>query len=394
MSVCIPKDKVASVLKLLGIKITDECSSQSQSNSPSSSNPNETVTLSSQQTKDITEAIRGVLSVERPISTATVLSHVMTFYTKNIAPQELNFSEEEYQFDWMGISRLYLSPLNLGNLLDGLQAGQYTVDWIKIKVLGVTLVPSERSGVYVLREDVVNEDQPQKTFSMANAVNNIFSLDGTMYTVGYLPASKFFGNTATIKEVGDSFIKTYHSKNNEGQVSYFTGEGFTAQRIKGIDTQYTGKYAAMYPGSKTEALSSATEILIRNPVGYPLSLTSSSAITEIYQTPVNTYSLSGTPSVFTKEETQAFTTEQGKGGPVSGAMTPFYGMIQIDLPEDLIQDVYRKIEIDARLDQVAKTDVNGDGELDYVSSAQQIRKWTNKVLNANFNVLIEYGVSQ
>lgn len=393
MSVCIPKDKVASVLKLLGIEITDGCPSQSTPQSPSQSAAKESIVLSSQQTKDITQAIQGVLSVERPLSTATVLSHVMTFYTKNVAPATMDFSEEEYQFDWMGISRLYLSPLNLGNLLDGLKAGQYTVDWIKVKVLGITLVPSERSGASVLRKDVEDEDQSQTTTQMENAVDNVFSLDGTMYTVGYLPASKFFGNTTTIKEVGDSFIKKYHSEGADNTINYFTGEGFTAQRITGIDTQYDGKYAAMYPESQTQALASATEIVIRNPVGYPLSLTSSTAISNSNKAPINTYSLSGTTSVFTKEETQAFRTSQGTAGAVSGATTPFFGMIQIDLPEDLIQDVYQKIDVDARLDQVAQPNETS-GDLEYTSSVQEITRWTNKVLNANFNVLIEYGVSQ
>lgn len=391
MSVCVPKDKLLTVLEHLGITIGDECpkQSQSQSQSPSQSG---TVTLTSQQTKDITEAIKGVLSVPSPISSSNVLSRVMTFYTKNLAPSTLKVNESTYEFDWMGVARLYLTPLNLGNLVAGLKAGQYGIDWIRVKVLGVTMVPSERSGASVVRKEV-DDTQPQQSPEMQNAVDNLISLDGTMYTVGYLPASKFLGNAAAIQDAGDSFIKKYHSQTDEGVVNYFTGEGFTTEKITGIETQYTGKYAAMYPDSKTEALASATEIVIQSPVGYPLSVTSSSEIDDQSQIPTNTYSLSGTSGVFTKEETQQFINAQGTAGAVSGATTPFYGMIQIDLPEDLIQDVYQKIEIDARLDQTIRVDPDTD-ETEYVSSMQEITRWTNKVLNANFKVLIEYGVRQ
>ena len=65
-----------------------------------------------------------------------VASHVMTFYSTNapsgVIPQKT--------LDFMGTARIFLSPLNLGyETFKALGLGTIAVDWIRIKVLGITL---------------------------------------------------------------------------------------------------------------------------------------------------------------------------------------------------------------------------------------------------------------
>lgn len=310
-------------------------------------------------------------SVERPISTGTVVTNVLTYYTQNEAPIKLD--RATYQFDWMGIARLYLSPLNLG--LEHLQeslAGSYAVDWIRVKLINVTFSKSSASSLTELDASTDNVDQPAK--------NELFTLDGTTYTIGYRPAA-FLEDNEQIEtsQVGNAFLKR-----PESDTSTFYGIGFTTPNITGVDSQYKGEYACEWQGSKTERLGTASELIIRNPSAATLSLTSTTTANGAI---ANEYGYSTqVASGYTVKNTAAFQTKQGTANYDGKAATPVYGLVQIDLPEDLVQDIYERVSTDTILD----SDTDEDSGL---STLQRIylRKTVSSVLNANYKILVEYA---
>ena len=391
MSICIPKDLADQLLAALGCKGLSGAS-QASSSTDTTAEPN-TAALTTQMTRDVIQAIQAAEHVERPLSAPNTLRHVMTWFTQNTAPRELNFIKDAVSFDWMGTARIYLSPLNIGfeNLATALKDGSYTVDWIRVKLLSITLSTAESSRAIVETDDYT---LGQSTWigNDGDARENIVSLDGTTYTIGYWPAATFLGRDDLIQDAANGFVRKPQSTTS-GQTTSTTllyGEGFTTQTITGLNSQYKGMYAAEAAENKTERLGVASELVIRNPTGYPLALVSTQLSNGQVQ---NDVTLQGTPSTFTKSQTRNFMSKQAtepssEAIAVSDAVTPLYGMVQIDLPEDLIQDVYQKVKYNATVVPMA----NGTGSDDLEMC--QVTTWTNKVLNANYNVLVEYGITQ
>lgn len=308
--------------------------------------------------------------VERPISTGTVLSHVLTYYTQNVAPIQLD--RDKFQFDWMGIARLYLSPLNLGleNLQNAL-AGPYAVDWIRVKLINVTFSKSTASSLREIDASTDNVDQA--------AQNELFTLDGTTYTIGYRPAS-FLEDNEQIEtsQVGNAFLKK-----EETETRTFYGIGFTTPHITGLDSQYAGEYACEWAGSKTEQLGCASELVVRNPQAATLILTATAKTNDAI---ANEYGYSTQQSTgYTVKNTAAFQTKQGTAAYDGKGATPIYGLVQIDLPEDLVQDVYERVSTEIVLDSTS--DESGYPTLE----RKYLRKTVSSVLNANYKVLVEYA---
>ena len=153
MSICIPKDLADQLLAALGCKGLSGAS-QASSSTDTTAEPN-TAALTTQMTRDVIQAIQAAEHVERPLSAPNTLRHVMTWFTQNTAPRELNFIKDAVSFDWMGTARIYLSPLNIGfeNLATALKDGSYTVDWIRVKLLSITLSTAESSRAIVETDD-------------------------------------------------------------------------------------------------------------------------------------------------------------------------------------------------------------------------------------------------
>ena len=204
------------------------------------------------------------------------------------------------------------------------------------------------------------------------------------------------GTTSYVADAGNSFIHT-NSFGDDNEVSEFYGSGFALQHTKGNNAmtyQYGGPYAAQARMPTTQPIATATELVVRDQAPIALTLlktTQGSTVT----TPMNEYALSAANgTVFTGDKALRFQTEQAKlvtgaSGQVdiTDAVVPLYGMVQIDLPEDLIQAVYRRYAYSGI--GTTEGDATGAGSL----SQSILTARTDTVLNANFSVLVEYGFS-
>lgn len=372
--ICFSRDDLASLVKNLIPLIKQDSSSNS-----------ETGTSTETRTRVITQMMQDMANlsqVERPLSTGTVLNNVLTYYTNNIAPTVLN--RNTFEFNWMGIARLYLSPLNIGYArLQSQLVGSYSVDWIRVKLLNVTFSKSVAKTVQTLpiqrKDDLYAKQETQKII----ANDEFLSLDGTTYTLGYRPAT-YLMNAPGIntQRIGNAFVREMKS-----ETSNVYGIGFTTPSVTGLDTQFDGDYASTFPEAKTEPLGTSSEILIRSPQAMSLYLTSTEELT-MPGIARNTYKYSReNPLTFRAQDTLAFQEQQGSEEyqNTESAVTPIYGLVQIDLPEDLFQEVYQKVEM------TMKQDNYYDDQENYgiISKTQYT---TNTVLNANYKILVEYGV--
>lgn len=356
-----------------------------------------TVTSATQLMRDI--AASAQIPPSPSDANATVISDVLTFYTNNRIDSLSSYTKDGFVFDWMGIARLYLSPLNLG--LDKLKAAfgaerSLVVDWIRVKLLNVTFSASETTHESQTLDSSSSQTPPTTVEGSTDPSPRFLSVDGTTFTMAYRPASYLLGipdtgttdqgasaGKITTKLVGDAFGAAMLTASQK-----MYGVGFTTPKLKGVDTPYRGDYASEVSGARTERLGTACEVVIARPEAQPLVLSGTTAFSGI-GTAENTYSYGGTPSApYTFGRAWAFQEKQGAetSTSVSDALTPIYGMIQIDLPEDLIQEVYmdKRVTVDTKL---VPTMEDGGYDL-YVSKTTRTRA---QVLNANYKVLVEYG---
>lgn len=341
-----------------------------------------------------------------PSESVQRVQRVLTYYTSNQAQQpneKMNLDNYTKQFDWMGTARLYLSPLNLGLERLGEQGiGRYSVEWIRIKVLGITLSSSDSVLITdtVLEMPSDNDDEKKMVIRTLNDTRPL--LESTSYTIGYMNAQDLKrtrirdstnpnGREYTT-EMGDSFLKEIRA-NTGSNTNTFYGNGFCLQKTSGTNPlmyQYEGPYASELEGAMTYPLKESGEIRIERPEAYMLDLVETSQGT-VGTKIVNTYRYSNEYDyVPSRTDTIKFQTEQGTApnqtelAAISGANTPIYGMVQIDLPEDQIQTVYQDIQAKglSTIDRI--------GESDPIKYIREI-EYTNRVLNANFEILVEYG---
>lgn len=374
--ICFSRDDLASLAKNLISLLKQDSTSGSGSGNGSGS--------SSGKGKVFTQLMQDMASlsqVERPLSTGTVLNNVLTYYTNNVAPTVLD--RNAFEFNWMGIARLYLSPLNIGYArLESQLIGSYVVDWIRVKLLNVTFSKSVAKNIQTLPIQRIDDLETQQEAQTITANDEFLSLDGTTYTLGYRPAT-YLMNAPGIdtQRIGNAFVREMKSETNN-----IYGIGFTTPSVTGLDTQFDGDYASTFPEAKTEPLGTSSEILIQSPQAMSLYLTT----TQELETPgvaQNTYKYSReNPLSFRAQDTLSFQGKQGSKAYTNteSAVTPIYGLVQIDLPEDLIQEVYQKVE--ATINQNNYYDEENYGILTKTLST------TNIVLNANYKILVEYGV--
>lgn len=381
-----------------------------------------TVSLVSRVARDIEESKQ----IPRPLDTGLrVLRHVMTYFTTNTFPASTaqNPSPDPTQFNWMGVARLYLSPLNLGfERFEKMVEGAYGVDWIKIKVLSITFSKAVQSTSETTIRTIEDTETATKRYNTQQEV--FVGLEGTTYTIGYLSADRLattqIEETITpteseeqnplkskpiLNDMGDSFLHTNTWEDENGTqviTSEFYGVGFSTQHTKGeIATyQYDGPYASEMERTATHALSVSTEMIIEQPKVMALQLTETTQGKSV-TTPQNTYAYTYKQGPFTSTQTLQFQSEQGKQTTedntqkaITGAITPIYGMVQIDLPEDLVQTVYHKATVCAPM---AYTDAdanieNQNGDPIFANKILETTIHDKMVLNANFAVLVEYGI--
>lgn len=307
----------------------------------------------------------------------------------------------------MGTSRLYLSPLNLGPQAIGeIGLGGYTVEWIRVKVLSITL---DKTSISMVNETVNMTPDYQSNESGIPLTNTIsdswLTATGATYTIGYLSASELaskriqdsetVSGTSFVNDIGNSFSKTVTLKSDGNVQKTFYGNGFVTQKTSGktpLDYQYEGPYAATMHKAMTYRLGESAEILIRNPKPYALELIETTpAVSGV--PPANEYDYANQYEyVPTESETVSFLTKQAPllttTDPISvtGAKTPIYGLVQIDLPEDLIQTVYQNVVPHG----ISVIERMGAEE---ASTYMRQLEYINSVLNANFNIEVEYGFS-
>lgn len=385
--ICFSRDDLSSLAKnLISLLKQDSTSGSGNGSGNSNGSGSGSGSGSSGKGRVFTQLMQDMASlsqVERPLSTGTVLSNVLTYYTKNVAPA--NLDRNAFEFNWMGIARLYLSPLNIGYArLESQLSGSYTVDWIRVKLLNVTFSKSIKKNIEILPiERVDNLDEPNTSQSIS-IDDDFFSLDGTTYTLGYRPATYLVNATGIdTQRLGNAFVRQMNSES-----SNIYGIGFTTPSVTGLDTQFDGDYASTFPDAKTEPLGTASEIVIQSPQAMSLYLTS----TQELQSPgiaQNTYKYSQqNPVSFRAKDTLAFQKDQGSENYIDNetAVTPIYGLVQIDLPEDLIQEVYQKKDISVIQENYPDEENNSYGILSKTLTT------TNMVLNANYKILVEYGI--
>lgn len=401
--VCMNHDELVAVVRsvMMGLGINTvpslpPASSQSQS-SLSAANANSSAPTDKTSDALVTQLMRdmvGALStpIERPLASSLIINSVLTYYTHNSAPSEIldtASKRNNFVFDFMGTARLYLSPLNL-NYDKALQMlpKAYHVDQIRVKVLGITFSKSMSQQQKVLpQQDPMFEENATNTTITQDPADAFVSLAGSTYTAAYRSAQSLsMSSEITAKDIGDAFVVQRQAD------ATVCGVGLVTPKVTGIDTQWKGEYAAQYAGAKTEPIGTATEFVITDPVARPLALASTQAFdttsTETQQAN-NTYSFAGqAPAVYTNNGTTAFQALQGSaaGTDLSAAVIPVYGMVQIDLPEDLIQEVYDKMTTDV-------CDISTTEETEVVNKQYLVEKHRYSVLNANYSILVEYSVS-
>lgn len=330
----------------------------------------------------------------------TVVSHVLTYYTQNKISLEADGSikEDEFDFNWMGIARLYLAPPNLGTTALQTAVAKNSVvraKWIRVKLLNVTFSTTE--AVATKCEELTtpeDSDTPAGTAETATATTGsnsaLLTLDGTTFSMAYfpaeslkkLPADNTTNGEISTQMVGDSFVRSV-GNNNDATL----GVGFTTPTLTGVNTQYAGNYACQAEGAKTERLGSACECLIKDPDALTLTLTSTQQ--------KNTTGMATNKYTITPQQDITFAQVldfQGKQGSSTktepeGAMTPLYGLVQIDLPEDLVQELYQSSVVALEKKSIP------DPETPTETLTLWYKSTTTKysVLNANYKLLVEYG---
>lgn len=366
--------------------------------------------------------IGKTLSIPRPlIGGSRVVRNVLTYFTGNTL-RDTAFGAYPTEFNWMGIARLYLSPLNLGfENLQRLNLGAYHVDWISVRVLGITFSSDAKCLIETSIVGETDDEGPSAVSAIGNKVvygaldqkDKFVSLDGALYTIGYLSAQDLattrFGDNVNgmqsyVENMGQSFIKSIEKSANGTNTFY--GIGFITQHatspVGGTSEsyQYEGPYAIQARESSTQEISKSSSIVIEHPEAYALTLSTTSqydpaTIDNGKTDAANTYQYSKTTGLpYTGASTVGFQSEQLQsvdGGAlesvsVQNAVTPIYGMVQIDVPEDLIQTVYHKASGNGI---TALTKMGVDDQQLYGVSVQR----EESVLNANFVISIEYGIT-
>ena len=120
---------------------------------------------------DVSQDIARALDVPRLVSSGMrVASTVMTFYSEN----KLTAIAYPASFDFMGIARIFLTPLNLGfSAFQALNLTKIAVNWIRVKVLGITFSSSTYTSVTHKKTD-----PDQAPASTCNNADTFVSLAG------------------------------------------------------------------------------------------------------------------------------------------------------------------------------------------------------------------------
>lgn len=386
-----------------------------QESQDSSQNQDQKVTLKSQRQSEI-EAALGKSSLQRPLSLGTgSLRTVMTYYTTNGWNLDTtNARTLSPTMGWNGIFRMYLSPYNVGyDLLEQYQISSYQIDWIRIKVLSITFSKAVNqrniSGpVNVNNLTNMNADQIYYPYLKTSA-DGFVGFDGTTYTIGYFTAQQL-ASLQDSQTIGSAFTVTKQTNGEYTRYLYGNGvntEGVPGSSIESIASyQYQGTYACEAQETQTLPLGESCEFLIQNPHSLSLSLTSTLPVgpntgdgtaTNTYLYGTNQYGINTKTALMNLESFQ-YTNQQQPSTPIqtTNAQSPIFGMIQIDLPEDLIQTVYKKNGLSYQFG-ISNNGTVGDATADFDPLTTDVMRTELQdeelfLLNANFQLLVEYGI--
>lgn len=270
----------------------------------------------------------------------SVSRRVLTYFSENKIFKEMLDTDNDTALDpsttnglWVGIARLYMTPLTLG--YDRVQKLANGTKFSAETPMQVRLV----STTFSINSVEMKKGEGNWTFDYIGPVRS--SLHGFPCGVAFIPADKIdFGddNEQRIQDAGDSFlVKKLDITNNQNVPYYFCGIGLTTRTKQGY--QSAGNEPLYEAGMQdvSGAWHPSTSVVITaKQATHQLNLTQVTKKTG--NTFTNSYSVTeiqgqtGTLKVWTREEVLAFQEKQTTAG-TKNENIPLWGAVQVQVPK-------------------------------------------------------------
>ena len=321
----------------------------------------------------------------------TVMRKVLTYFSENtFSQQDITIDDRDKDSNgndapdgaldpaesdgkWVGIGRLYMTPLTLGyNTLQ--DNGTSTFDTSKpfiVRVVSVTF------SVNVTTVDVSNEVTGTEAVKYIGPVRK--GMRGVPCTIAYIAPDKI-SDAEQIQDAGDAYVisktgEVPDQSSNKTYTTYFCGVGLTTRTRTGYEANKNQPLyeAGMQDASGTWAPESSVVVAVPEAT-HKLVLVKSQAPTSVNTAAKNNYAvqpLTDTEKTFTGAKVLEFQTSQfaGKGATVNKPI-PLWGAVQIQVPRNAIRGMI--------LDAV-------------VAEGGSLKDVTTAIVNTNLVLSVEVG---
>lgn len=242
-----------------------------------------------------------------------VLKSAFSFTTKNTVPgnYDSGTNPSPISLNWNGVTRILITP-TMGTIPTGGITSQ-TVNGFKATMSALTL--------YGITNDATLTGNPLTEF------NPLVEYQGVSYTISVLTGqdlldelkTTYIDGTNTSKIIADALVK------KEGTNFVYQSEEslVLSQGTSNYLSQYTGTYAVQDKGSKTESIWESC--VVGGTIDKYVKATLANAGEE------------NATATFALSENSTITIQ---GTPTTASEIPILAMIRVDLPEDLISEVY------------------------------------------------------
>lgn len=248
--------------------------------------------------------------------TGTLLNSSFAFNTDNAPPAAFNVgptTNTAIKLNWNGVTRILITP----TMAYTAPIAETTVNGFAATVSGLTLYGTR--GTSTTADQVTNTTQFYP-FDAVQAMTYTISVLTGQELLDELTAT--YGVDATTKR---AFADALVGEKQGGGLEYKTGSAMVlSQGTANYADQYEGTYAAEDADCKTEALAEASYV--------DATTTKAPVIAKITG--------AGTASANVTFAYNAATTTMAVVAPDAAVDVPILGMIRIDLPEDVVSNIY------------------------------------------------------
>lgn len=254
--------------------------------------------------------------------TGQVLKSAFSFTTNNVPPSSYTFdptatNQINIPVNWNGVTRILITPTMATIPTTGIT--NQAVNGFKATMSALTLFGKSNTVNFT------NNETTEKPFSY----NNLVEYQGVSYTVSVLTGQELLDELnktykpTTGTDTSEIVANALVTKNGT-TLAYGTGSSLILEQgMDDINIQYDGTYAVQDIGSKTEPTWESCVI------GGKIEKYVTATLTNAGETTAKaTFALSSNANITVSAT------------PAAGSVIPILAMIRVDLPEDLIQEVY------------------------------------------------------